>query len=75
MASFPSGFLAVAILSLLASAARAQLSPAFYATTCPNLETIVRSVMAQVIAQDPRMGASMIRLFFHDCFVNVSSLP
>ncbi|CAL9058573.1 unnamed protein product [Musa banksii] len=70
MASFPGGFLAVAILSLLASATRAQLSPAFYATTCPNLETIVRSVMAQVVAQDPRMGASMIRLFFHDCFVN-----
>ncbi|RZR99681.1 hypothetical protein BHM03_00029293, partial [Ensete ventricosum] len=75
MASFPNGFLVLAIFSLLAIAARAQLSPAFYATTCPNLQSIVRSVMAQVVAQEPRMGASMIRLFFHDCFVNVSSLP
>ncbi|KAJ8478908.1 hypothetical protein OPV22_022635 [Ensete ventricosum] len=70
MASFPNGFLALAIFSLLAIAARAQLSPAFYATTCPNLQSIVRSVIAQVVAQEPRMGASMIRLFFHDCFVN-----
>ncbi|CAL9184735.1 unnamed protein product [Musa hybrid cultivar] len=70
MASFSNGLLAVAILSLLASAAHAQLSPAFYAVTCPDLESVVRSVMAQVVGQDPRMGASVIRLFFHDCFVN-----
>ncbi|XP_009404516.2 peroxidase P7 [Musa acuminata AAA Group] len=70
MASFSNGLLAVAILSLLASAAQAQLSPAFYAVTCPDLESVVRSVMAQVVGQDPRMGASVIRLFFHDCFVN-----
>ncbi|CAL9119494.1 unnamed protein product [Musa textilis] len=70
MASFSNGLLAVAILSLLASAAHGQLSPAFYAATCPDLESIVRSVMAQVVGQDPRMGASVIRLFFHDCFVN-----
>ncbi|KAG6476836.1 peroxidase P7-like [Zingiber officinale] len=62
---------AVAVaLCLAVGAARAQLSPGFYSTTCPNVESIVRSAMAQVVSQDPRMGASMIRLFFHDCFVN-----
>ncbi|CAL9181509.1 unnamed protein product [Musa hybrid cultivar] len=70
MASVTKGFLAATILSLLASAAYAQLSPAFYARTCPNLQTIVGSAMAQVVRQEPRMGASIIRLFFHDCFVN-----
>ncbi|WOL02078.1 hypothetical protein Cni_G10797 [Canna indica] len=68
------GFLfaaAAVFLSLLASAARAQqLSPSFYATTCTNLESIVSSVMSEVVGRDPRMGASVIRLFFHDCFVN-----
>ncbi|RWW59640.1 hypothetical protein BHE74_00033414 [Ensete ventricosum] len=68
MASVSSGFLAATILSLLASATYAQLSPAFYARTCPNLQTIVGSVMAQVVRQEPRMGASIVRLFFHDCF-------
>lgn len=71
MASVTNGFLAATILSLLASAAYAQLSPAFYARSCPNLQTIVGSAMAQVVRQEPRMGASIIRLFFHDCFVNV----
>ncbi|WOK97175.1 peroxidase P7-like [Canna indica] len=63
-------FMVVAVLALLASAVHGQLSPAFYARSCPNLPAIVQSVMAQVVAQDPRMGASILRLFFHDCFVN-----
>ncbi|CAL9763998.1 unnamed protein product [Musa acuminata subsp. burmannicoides] len=50
--------------------AQAQLSPAFYATTCPNLQGVIRSVMTQAVGRDPRMGASILRLFFHDCFVN-----
>ncbi|GJN38591.1 hypothetical protein PR202_gb27648 [Eleusine coracana subsp. coracana] len=47
-----------------------KLSTKFYAKSCPNVERIVRSVMAQAVAKEPRMGASIIRLFFHDCFVN-----
>ncbi|KAG6492560.1 hypothetical protein ZIOFF_047523 [Zingiber officinale] len=49
---------------------RAQLSPSFYAESCPNLELIVRSAMTQAVAKDATLGASMLRLFFHDCFVN-----
>ncbi|XP_074572408.1 peroxidase P7-like [Curcuma longa] len=48
----------------------AQLSPSFYAQSCPKLESIVRTVMTQAVAQDATVGASMLRLFFHDCFVN-----
>ncbi|XP_051200524.1 peroxidase P7-like [Lolium perenne] len=48
----------------------AKLSNKFYAKTCPNVESIVRAVMAPAVAAEPRMGASIIRLFFHDCFVN-----
>ncbi|URD86940.1 Peroxidase [Musa troglodytarum] len=68
MASLLPGFIA---FSLLAGVLHGQLSPSFYATTCPNLQTIVRSVMAQAVTQEPRMGASILRLFFHDCFVNL----
>lgn len=63
-------FFAVSIISLLAcSSANAQLSLNFYAQTCRNLPTIVRDVMRQTVAREPRMAASILRLFFHDCFV------
>ncbi|CAN6231004.1 unnamed protein product [Urochloa humidicola] len=57
-------------LSLLWSAACGQqLSPTFYATSCPTLELVVRATMIPAIATERRMGASLLRLFFHDCFV------
>ncbi|TVU33222.1 hypothetical protein EJB05_25012, partial [Eragrostis curvula] len=56
-------------LSLLCSVASAQLSPTFYATSCPRLEATVRATMIQAINAESRMGASLLRLFFHDCFV------
>ncbi|KAM0906468.1 hypothetical protein ACQ4PT_016748 [Festuca glaucescens] len=34
------------------------------------LQSVVRSAMAQAVATDPRVGTSVLRLFFHDCFVN-----
>uniref|UniRef100_A0A0D9VE50 Plant heme peroxidase family profile domain-containing protein n=1 Tax=Leersia perrieri TaxID=77586 RepID=A0A0D9VE50_9ORYZ len=46
------------------------LSTRYYAKTCPNVESIVQSAMAQAVAAEPRMGASILRLHFHDCFVN-----
>uniref|UniRef100_A0ACD6AH97 Uncharacterized protein n=1 Tax=Avena sativa TaxID=4498 RepID=A0ACD6AH97_AVESA len=61
---------AVVFSLLLAGAAGAQLSSRFYDRKCPKLQSIVRSAMAQAVATEPRMGASILRLFFHDCFVN-----
>ncbi|KAJ3692130.1 hypothetical protein LUZ60_012480 [Juncus effusus] len=58
------------IISLFVFSSNAQLSPSFYAGRCPNLQSIVRSVMQQAVASDSRMGGSILRLFFHDCFVN-----
>ncbi|XP_072979140.1 peroxidase P7-like [Typha angustifolia] len=68
--SINNSFFTLAFLSLLFPAALGQLSPAFYAGRCPNVEGIVRSVVAPAVESDPTMGASLIRLFFHDCFVN-----
>lgn len=53
-----------------ASIINAQLTPTFYERSCPNLLDIVRATMAQAVAKEPRIGASILRLFFHDCFVN-----
>lgn len=64
-------FVALSILSFLACSTNAQLSTNFYDKSCPNLQTIVRNAMQQAINGEARLGASILRLFFHDCFVNV----
>ncbi|KAF9597380.1 hypothetical protein IFM89_017726 [Coptis chinensis] len=48
----------------------AQLNSTFYANSCPNISRIVRGVIQQALQSDPRIGASLIRLHFHDCFVD-----
>ncbi|CAA7410239.1 unnamed protein product [Spirodela intermedia] len=63
--------LAFSILVLLfVCTAHAQLRPNFYSSTCPSLHRIVQNAMRTAIRNDRRLPASMIRLFFHDCFVN-----
>ncbi|VVA36631.1 PREDICTED: peroxidase [Prunus dulcis] len=72
MASLSYFFIVVTlfIFPFFGCCANAQLSPNFYARTCPSLPTIVRNAMSQAVAREARMGASILRLFFHDCFVN-----
>ncbi|XP_061356300.1 peroxidase 9 [Gastrolobium bilobum] len=45
------------------------LSPQFYQFSCPQANDIVMSVLEKAIAKDMRMAASLLRLHFHDCFV------
>ena len=49
----------------------AQLDPSFYKNTCPKVHSIVNEVLTDVSGKDPRMLASLVRLHFHDCFVQV----
>ncbi|KAG2696268.1 hypothetical protein I3760_07G050500 [Carya illinoinensis] len=45
------------------------LYPQFYDHSCPNAQQIVKSIVAQAVAKEARMAASLLRLQFHDCFV------
>ncbi|KAL0338023.1 UNVERIFIED_CONTAM: Peroxidase 15 [Sesamum calycinum] len=72
MLSFPyNSFLAIFTITsfLLLPPSLAQLNSTFYSSTCPNVSNIVTTVIQQALQSDPRIGASLIRLHFHDCFV------
>ncbi|KAL9816754.1 Peroxidase 37 [Arabidopsis thaliana] len=62
------GFL---LLLLQVSLSHAQLSPSFYDKTCPQVFDIVTNTIVNALRSDPRIAASILRLHFHDCFVNV----
>lgn len=47
------------------------LGPSFYETTCPNVSSIVRNVVEKAQLNDHRVGPKLLRVHFHDCFVNV----
>lgn len=62
------------VLVALASAASAQLSSTFYDRSCPNALSTIRSGVNSAVRQEPRVGASLLRLHFHDCFVRASEV-
>jgi peroxidase len=59
------------ILVLLGTICDAQLSSTFYDSTCPNALSTIRNSIRTAISKERRMAASLIRLHFHDCFVQV----
>ena len=47
------------------------LSLNYYSYSCPNAEAIVREAVKNATDNNRGIGAGLIRLFFHDCFVRV----
>ncbi|KXG22808.1 peroxidase 4 [Sorghum bicolor] len=56
-------------MALQAGTSWAQLSTGFYSSSCPGLYSAVKPVVQSAIDSEKRVGASIVRLFFHDCFV------
>ncbi|GJM91648.1 hypothetical protein PR202_ga08046 [Eleusine coracana subsp. coracana] len=57
------------VASLCVHGAAAQLCEDYYDDTCPDAYDITRQVLIDAHQSDPRIFASLIRLHFHDCFV------
>ncbi|KAK9283107.1 hypothetical protein L1049_011338 [Liquidambar formosana] len=71
--SSSSSFIPIAALTFLVlfmGGSTAQLTPDFYFESCPQLFFTVRYAVYNAIMKEARMGASLLRLHFHDCFVN-----
>ncbi|KAF2305229.1 hypothetical protein GH714_003210 [Hevea brasiliensis] len=58
------------LLLVLPATASAALSPYYYGGTCPNALPTIKRVVEAAVSRERRMGASLLRLHFHDCFVN-----
>lgn len=61
----------VAVSSMIgaAHAEETKLTPFFYHKSCPKLFSIVKAEVQKAVAKEKRMAASLVRLHFHDCFV------
>jgi len=46
------------------------LTTSFYDQSCPKVHSIVKAEVQKAVKAEKRMAASLIRLHFHDCFVN-----
>ena len=62
---------AAAVALAAAWCAAAQLSQSYYASTCPNVDTLVRGAVTQKLQETFNAAPGTLRLFFHDCFVRV----
>ncbi|KAF8042161.1 hypothetical protein BT93_A0697 [Corymbia citriodora subsp. variegata] len=68
-------FRALLFLSLATSAFSMRpykegLTPYFYDYVCPQALPAIKRVVEAAVQQERRMGASLLRLHFHDCLVN-----
>ncbi|KAJ1434961.1 Secretory peroxidase [Sesbania bispinosa] len=55
--------------SFLVGNSKGLLQVGFYSNTCPQAESTVRAVVRDAVLSDPNMAAVLLRLQFHDCFV------
>lgn len=64
------------LLMVLISVGRGegQLVENFYSRTCPNVEAIVKQAVFTKLSQAKDTIPATLRLFFHDCFIEVCSL-
>ena len=50
------------------------LSVDYYQGSCPQVENIIRKVMVRKQRANPTTAGGTLRIFFHDCFVEVSGV-
>ncbi|PON94586.1 Peroxidase [Trema orientale] len=62
-------FLILISLCIAPSPSCGDLSFGFYSASCPTAEFMVRNVVRTASSRDPTIPGKLLRLLFHDCFV------
>lgn len=61
------------VVVVLTGKGKGQLVQNFYASTCPMAEAVVKQAVTTKFSQTFTTIPATLRLFFHDCFVEVMS--
>ncbi|KAG8375376.1 hypothetical protein BUALT_Bualt10G0093600 [Buddleja alternifolia] len=61
----------IASLPPFSSSSSSSLSFDFYAGSCPSAEMMVKNTVRSAADMDPTIPGKLLRLFFHDCFIEV----
>jgi len=69
---FPTAVSCLFIVFIFATSVSGSLLFNFYAASCPTAELIVRNTVTSSSSSDPSIPGKLLRLVFHDCFVEVS---
>ncbi|KAI3761562.1 hypothetical protein L1987_51982 [Smallanthus sonchifolius] len=59
------------VFAIVTASSDSGLYPSYYDRVCPQALPTIKRVVEDALAQERRMGASLLRLHFHDCFVNL----
>lgn len=71
MTSFKQMVLVLMLIELYTSYGALALSMDYYRMSCPFAEMIVRMTVNQALRRDQTLAGPLLRLHFHDCFVQV----
>ncbi|KAJ7567371.1 hypothetical protein O6H91_02G143900 [Diphasiastrum complanatum] len=61
--------ISIMIMVLLSQTVESELQKDFYHRSCKSAERKVRRVVREAVTRNPGLGAGLLRMHFHDCFV------
>jgi peroxidase len=64
--------LVVVFIGVLGSCSAQFLNGFYHTRNCPSAEAIVTQAVTEAFNQDPSIAPALIRMLFHDCFVEVT---
>ncbi|GMH26378.1 hypothetical protein Nepgr_028221 [Nepenthes gracilis] len=67
-ASYLKLLLSLVWLAAFSAAGSTELTSTYYDESCPDALSTIKTVVESAIANETAIGASLIRLHFHDCF-------
>ncbi|XVE82023.1 hypothetical protein DITRI_Ditri15bG0113600 [Diplodiscus trichospermus] len=62
-------FVSLSLFGIIEVCNADKLKRNFYRKTCPKAESIVKTIVESKVLKNPALGAKLIRMQFHDCFV------